>query len=203
MSFYADTYNMKEGTPFRNVVGSTDDPKMSIVEYGTGRTIARAPWLSAWSYHKCGVTSWRCACCHHWAEVGGHIVLGDGSDADDAPVDKDSLRDTNRVFIIPLCKSCNNQERVLYSIYQVQIIQLWAFGSDGTVDGSYLALDETVRTEREFRRRYEEEKMRHDNWVAAVAATPGKLHPRDKEILRNSSVSGPSHSSSVSLPAYQ
>lgn len=203
MSFYADTYYMKEGTPFRNVVGSTDDPKMSIVEYGTGRTIARAPWLSAWSYHKYGVTSWRCACCRQWAEVGGHIVLGDGSDADDAPVDKDSLRDTNRVFIIPLCKSCNNQEHVLYSIYQVQIIQLWAFGSDAAFDGSYLALDETVRTEREFRRRYEEEKMRHDNWVAAVAATRDKLHPRDKEILENSAASASSHASSVSPPAYQ
>lgn len=104
MSFLAGIINFFPGIPFRNATDTTDDPNVGGLS-----------WLQLWRREARVDETYTpiCFCCMKTpADVGAHIVLGDGTDAKDAPIDRDTLKTEkymNRVFIVPLCYSCNSQ----------------------------------------------------------------------------------------------
>lgn len=200
MSIAAFYKKMFAGTPFRNVKGSTDDPKIDGQD-----------WLDLWESTtgesgcvKC------CACSKKWAQVGGHVVLGEGKEGD-AAADGNILWEApeNRVFIVPLCKNCNGQSSsiVFRAEYDIGIAWLCAYGRDKRYPEQEIVFkyEDDKKFYREVKRyttAYEQENARLIDSM--------KLEERDREILeadygafreKESGNSRESERSGVSLPA--
>ncbi len=118
MSVPGQVYTMKSGVNFRNVVGSSDDPQYGGMD-----------WLELWETET-GLYNYNgncCACNTRRATLGGHIVLGDGTATGMASKKAEDLVEGNRVFLAPLCSTCNAQTRVLTAQFDVPVLNLCAF----------------------------------------------------------------------------
>lgn len=132
MSLCDKIYRMKKGVRFRNVIGSSEDPKYQ------GMAWLR---LLQQKQHMVGKNQFCCACKMNVATVGGHIILGDGIWQGHESAEAESLMYGKRVFIAPICKSCNAKDyHVFDAKYDVNILHLYAFFVDGEYDeGSFTA----------------------------------------------------------------
>ena len=119
MSLCDKIYRMKKGVRFRNVIGSSEDPKYQ------GMAWLR---LLQQKQHMVGKNQFCCACKMNVATVGGHIILGDGIWQGHESAEAESLMYGKRVFIAPICKSCNAKDyHVFDAKYDVNILHLSAF----------------------------------------------------------------------------
>ena len=135
MSLFGRTGKVKNGVCVRNVKGSSNDPRAIVPNKG------RVGWLRLLKI-KAGIQDPKltplCACCDEkrTAEVGAHVVFGDGLMDKDAPDQMENLRGSSRVFIIPLCKECNQQREPLTIQRDTIAARLLLFMEDEVFDES-------------------------------------------------------------------
>lgn len=109
MSLYLNTYQLNHSTQMWNVDNTTEDPKVRINQLCDTDKIQTINWFDLWknatgeSFPSCAVTG-----CRNEAEVGAHVTF---LSAGNRPA-----TGSNRVFICPLCKNCNNQRGAKLSI---------------------------------------------------------------------------------------
>ena len=86
-----------DGLPIQNVVRSSDDKLLK--GYGS--------WLNLWQRVTGSTCNVNCVRCGKAAEVGGHVVVGNNTA-------RQQPKGSNRVFILPLCNTCNHDNKVMY-----------------------------------------------------------------------------------------
>jgi hypothetical protein len=70
---------------------------------------------------------------HGGVIIGGHIVLGNAGGGASS-VDSATLKDSNRVFIVPLCNACNQQSITQSLPYITPVVQLGGYFFDEDVE---------------------------------------------------------------------
>lgn len=173
MSVYADVCDMKEGTPFRNVNDSTGDPEIESKD-----------WIELWE-DRTKLQRGRCCACgvHEKTIVGGHIVLGSGKSYGDALDDTAFLRGSNRVFIAPICTSCNGRTDTLRAEFSTPIVHLLGYGIDSRFDEGQYAYDHPGLSMNELRVEIAREKSAYARYLWQNYKRQKPLHGRDRQIL--------------------
>ncbi|GHV34520.1 hypothetical protein FACS18949_10730 [Clostridia bacterium] len=156
MSLIKGPWSMSKGTAFRNVDGSAKDPKPMLHWDKSDNEYSPPPndniyqdWDDVWE-HVTQTTITNCAGCNAEIEkggrglrlaIGGHIVIGDGRGPNECSTrshgDSDEVF-ANRVFIVPLCKTCNGShgdafgraQNVFHSAMDTPIVHLCYFMTD-------------------------------------------------------------------------
>lgn len=177
MSVIGRIYLLNAGIWIRNVWHSTNDPGS-----GTG-------WLGQWKNATGTQGVVYCCVCNRKASVGGHIVLGDGQNTAHAPTDAASLTGGNRVFIVPLCGTCNNSNNTgaMQVRNATQILHLCAFNVDPRYDESRLTADSEEYSDFSFRRlciRNSNAHMGYMKWLSKQ-----DLDSADHAILQDAPIS--------------
>lgn len=124
MSLYLNTYQLNHSAQMWNVDNTTGDPKVRINQLCDTNKIQPINWFDLWknatgeSFPSCAVTG-----CENRAEVGAHVTF--------LPAGNSPGTGSNRVFICPMCKSCNNQRGAQLSIKRYTfLIHLGLFMKD-------------------------------------------------------------------------
>ncbi|MGN0141187.1 MAG: hypothetical protein ACI4AD_03105 [Roseburia sp.] len=182
MSLCGKVYGMPQGTPFRNVNGSTEDP-----------TIGGMTWLDLWGVKTDeSIDVACCACGENPASVGGHIVLGSGRSYGDAYRSAVCLRGTSRVFIAPICSICNGQKSGYFTAkYDVSILNLCRFMRNEKFNEQWFAAY-FEGSEAQFRKAADEEERRYNEENNRILERYSGITLHDEQILRNSHPSIPS-----------
>lgn len=192
MSLCDEPYEMKKGVRFRNVIGSSNDPKCE----GLG-------WLKLY-LKKTGQRPplWCCACNANVATVGGHIVLGDGSQPSHADPHTENRRGGKRVFIAPICAECNGRDNEVFAAqYTVQILHLCAYFADENYNEGRLAAEyyENDDDDEKFERLLQQRCDEHEMMVRFMQEIGRGLLEEDAEILRNAPAAIPSQTSGMAF----
>lgn len=173
MSVYGDACDMKKGTVFRNVNDSTGDPPIN----GWG-------WIELWE-NKTGLKRGKCCVCGDNAAlmVGGHIVLGSGNSYGDASTETSSLFGGNRVFIAPICSSCNGKAGIFRSVFSTRIVHLCGYGVDSRFDEGKYSYAHPELSLDELRTAIAQKQVAYDGYLYQTYNKQRVLHGRDQQIL--------------------
>lgn len=173
MSVYGDACDMKKGTVFRNVNDSTEDPPIN----GWG-------WIELWE-NKTGLKRGKCCVCGDDTAlmVGGHIVLGSGNSFGDASTETSRLSGGNRVFIAPICSSCNGKAGIFRSVFSTRIVHLCGYGVDSRFNEGEYAYNHPELSEDQLRTAIEDEQAAYAGRLWQRYGRQRTLNGRDRQIL--------------------
>ena len=177
MSLFGRTGKVKNGVCVRNVKGSSNDPRAIVPNKG------RVGWLRLLKI-KAGIQDPKlaplCACCDEkrTAEVGAHVVFGDGLMDTDAPDQMENLRGSSRVFIIPLCKECNQQREPLTIQRDTIAARLLLFMEDEVFDESAVAANFSFSDEK-VKKLIREGREIHADYIVEKVSQSQRLSEED------------------------
>lgn len=130
---------LRKGNQIRNVVKSTQDIKPLIWGRPQKEVIKRhrkynvknfQSWIAVWKYYTGNYEDLKCCVCGanpneiRCRIIGAHIVLGDENWRRGASTKTDMLQGSDRVFIVPLCNTCNGQHKTLTLKEDVKALNL-------------------------------------------------------------------------------
>lgn len=119
-------------------------------------------------------------------------MLGDGKHESHASASADDLLGGNRVFIAPICGTCNGSRQVLIADHDVQVLQLYAFFASEEADlqeftAEFFNAQDAEAREDEYKQRCAEMRKEHNDWIA-MKQREG-LGDYDRALLVNSPIS--------------
>lgn len=173
MSVYGDKCDMKEGTFFRNVNDSTGDPVIDGME-----------WIELWE-NRTHLERQSCCACGEAAYfmVGGHVVLGSGRSYGDASTESEDLFGGNRVFIAPICPSCNGKADIFRSVFSTKIVHLSGYGVDSRFNEGKYAYDHPELSRCELKAAVAREQEAYTRRLWQLYGRQRTLNGRDQQIL--------------------
>lgn len=113
-----EVLDLRKNRWIRNVCWSSDDPRFK-----------NKGWIRVWEEFVHMTASQCCVCGERERRIiGGHVILGQGyTEWPGEAADDDSLQGSDRVFIAPICDSCNSREVPLKVQYDTKILQLCGY----------------------------------------------------------------------------
>ncbi|MBO5523023.1 MAG: hypothetical protein J5986_05010 [Roseburia sp.] len=173
MSVYGYSCDMREGTRFRNVNDSTDDPVID----GMG-------WIQLWE-NRTGLKRRDCCACGENTKtiVGGHVVLGSGNCDGDAPTDSESLFGGKRVFIVPICTACNGKSEVFRAKFSTRIVHLAGYGVDSRFNEGKYASEHFELDNTQLRVEIAQKRNAYAHYLWTKYGRQRVLNGRDQQIL--------------------